>query len=308
MANDPQKIRFAPHGGIYMAPAPDGTANGTKLPDTVGDGVTAPAGYKAFGYVTEDGVTITPAIQTNPVTVWQSAVPVLYNVQSASFQVAATLQEVNQLTTELFFGAKWVAVEDDQGQPTDNYRLDLSSSPDLTEISLVVDWSQGSILYRSVIPRAMVSDRGAIQLQRTNNNQFQLTIDALDYNGSLGYVLTNDNILGASGASVPPQTFSADVTVPNSATNNGTTAAWNVKVETHNQSAPVTVSLLSADASTWSAVGSPLQADGSLTVTVPVGQESAEIRINHAGLDLCYTAGDNSAVATVKTSCTVATG
>ncbi|MBD0739839.1 hypothetical protein BGM09_10420 [Streptomyces sp. CBMA29] len=268
--------------------------------------MTAPAGYKSFGYVTEDGVTITPAIQTNPVTVWQSAVPVLYNVQSASFQVAATLQEVNQLTTELFFGAKWVAVEDDQGQPTDNYRLDLSSTPDLTEISLVVDWSQNGILYRSVIPRAMISDRGAIQLQRTNNQQYQLTIDALDYNGSLGYVLTNDDILGAGGAQTPPQNFSVDVTVPNSTTNDGTTASWGVKVQTHNQAGPVTVSLLRADNSAWDAMGSPLQADGSLTVTVPSGSENAEIKVNHAGVDLCFAVGDNTAVATVKTSCTVA--
>ncbi|MCZ4119035.1 phage tail tube protein [Streptomyces sp. H39-S7] len=306
MANDPQKIRFAPHGGLYMAPAPDGSATGTKLPELVGDGVTAPAGYKAFGYVTEDGVTITPAIQTNPVTVWQSAVPVLYNVQSASFQVAATLQEVNQLTTELFFGAKWIAVEDKDGQPTGNYRLDLSSSPDLTEISLVVDWSQGNILYRSVIPRAMVSERGAIQLQRTNNQQYQLTIDALDYNGTLGYVLTNDDILGTNGTPAPVHNFAADVTVPNSTTNDGTAAAWTVKVQTHNQTGPVTVSLLRADNSAWDVVGSPLQADGSVTVTVPVGRESAEVKVNHAGLDLCYQAGDNSAVATVKTSCTVA--
>ncbi|AEW94043.1 hypothetical protein SCATT_16720 [Streptantibioticus cattleyicolor NRRL 8057 = DSM 46488] len=45
MANDSGKIRFAPNGALYVAPAPDGTPNGTVLPTTVGDGgTTGPAG------------------------------------------------------------------------------------------------------------------------------------------------------------------------------------------------------------------------------------------------------------------------
>jgi hypothetical protein len=37
----------------------------------------------------------------------------------------------------------------------------------------------------------MVQDRGAITLVRTAAQEYQLTIEALDSNGSLGYVLTN---------------------------------------------------------------------------------------------------------------------
>ncbi|MFJ2114147.1 hypothetical protein ACIOEX_20045 [Streptomyces sp. NPDC087850] len=193
MANDPQKIRFAPSGAIYMAPAPIvGGTGGTAIPTDLGDGNTAPVGYQAFGYADESGVTITPAIETQPVNAWQSAVPVLYNVQSASFSVKATLIETNRLTTELFFGAEWVEVQKD-GAGTGVFRLDLSSNPDLKEISLVVDWSQKAILYRCVIPRAMVSDRGAIQLSRTELGKYELTIQAMDFSGSLGYVLTNDD-------------------------------------------------------------------------------------------------------------------
>ncbi|MGK5496391.1 hypothetical protein [Streptomyces sp. URMC 125] len=197
MANDANKIRFAPNGAIYMAPAPTAAGSNTQLPTDVGDGgATAPAGYKGLGYVDEAGVTITPSVETSPVNVWQSAVPVLYQVQSAAFQVSATLMEFNQLTTELFFGATWVQQTDpDTGTPTGVYRLDLASTPELSEISLVVDWSHKTVNYRVVIPRAMVSDRGAIQLQRTENGRFELTIDALDHSGSLGYVLTDDEII-----------------------------------------------------------------------------------------------------------------
>ncbi|QUI30682.1 hypothetical protein H9W91_07285 [Streptomyces alfalfae] len=214
MANDAKKIRFAPNGNLFMAPAPGTSGATTVLPTDVGDGKAAPAGYRGMGYVDEGGVTITPSIETQPVNVWQSAVPVLYNVQAAAFQVKATLVEFNQLTTELFFGAKWVAVKDDKNQDTGTYRLDLSSTPELSELSLVVDWAQKGVLYRVVIPRAMVSDRGAITLQRAEAGKFELTIDALDSDGTLGYVLTNDDILGL-GVNPP-------VSVPDTGTDTGT--------------------------------------------------------------------------------------
>ncbi|MFI9202631.1 hypothetical protein [Streptomyces sp. NPDC053048] len=195
MANDAKKVRFAPNGALYVAPAPGGGAGGTTVPTTLGDGTTPPTGYKAFGYTDEGGVTLTPSVETKPVAAWQSAVPILYNVTSAAFSVKASLLETNEVTTELFFGAEWVEVKDGQGAGTGVYRLDLASTPNLKEISLVVDWSQASIRYRCVIPRAMISDRGAIQLNRTESNRYELTMEALDFNGNLGYLLTNDDIL-----------------------------------------------------------------------------------------------------------------
>jgi hypothetical protein len=183
---DTTKIRFAPSGYVYMAPAV-----GVTLPTDVGDGTTPPAGYTTLGYVSDAGVTITPQVNTNPVNVWQSAVPVLYNVDSATFSISATFAETNISTTELFYGANWAPVLDGGGNPTGSYRLDISSSPTLQEISLVVDWSQNGIHNRVVIPRAMIQDRGAITLVRTAAQEYQLTIEALDSNGSLGYVLTN---------------------------------------------------------------------------------------------------------------------
>jgi len=189
MANDPGKIRFAPNGALFVAPAPTGGTGGTVLPEDIGDGgVTAPTGYKSFGYVNESGVTITPQVNTDPVTAWQSAVPVLYNVKDASFSIKATLMETSKITTENFFGAKWVV---DATDPT-LFRLDLSSVPTLTELSLAVDWAHNGKNYRVVIPRAMVSDRGAITLQRTAAQEYELTFEAMDFSGSLGYVLTDD--------------------------------------------------------------------------------------------------------------------
>lgn len=195
-SGDATKIRFAPDGMLSIAP----TSQSLVLPTDVGDGVTVPTGFKALGYVTENGVTITPTIQTTPLPAWQSAAPVLYNVDSASFQIQATLLEASKLVTESFWGASWVAVTQDVNgtpTPTGTYRLDLSSVPDLKEFALVVDWKHKTHLNRAVIGRAMVGERGAITLQRTQAQQYQLTFDAMDLNGQLGYLLTNEDMSAA---------------------------------------------------------------------------------------------------------------
>ncbi|MCX4685470.1 hypothetical protein OG401_14300 [Kitasatospora purpeofusca] len=306
MANDAQKIRFAPNGGVFVAPAPNGLPGGTQLPVDVGDGKAVPTGYKALGYVDEGGVTITPSIETDPVNAWQSATPVLYNVKSASMQIKATLLETNQLTSELFWGAPWIPVKDTQGQETGTYRLDLSSTPELQEITLVVDWSQKGVLYRCVIPRAMISDRGAITLQRTEAQKYELTISALDANGSLGYVLTNDSIKGTGGGVTPPAPFASTVTVPGFATNDGTNAAWSARVAATGITSPATIKLLNG-AGTAFQLQTTLNSDGTYDVTIPKPQTTAEIKVTHAGVDYCYTVTDKTQTGSSKT-CTVVSG
>lgn len=187
------KIRFAPDGMVYLAPV----GGSLVLPTEVGDGATAPAGFKALGYVSENGVTLTPTITTTPLPAWQSAAPVLYNVDSAAFQMQATLLEASKLVTETFFGAEWEEVmEDVDGTPTPTgeYKLELSSLPELKEFAIVVDWRHGDHLWRVVMERSMVAERGAITLQRTQSQQFELTIDAMDSAGKLGAVYTTEDM------------------------------------------------------------------------------------------------------------------
>ncbi|MBT2383872.1 hypothetical protein [Streptomyces sp. ISL-11] len=156
-------------------------------------------------------MTITPEISSDPVKVWQAAVPVLYNVKEASFKVKASFVETNLSTTELFYGAKWEKATEKDGnggwkEVPGTWRLNLSSTPQLEEISLVVDWAQADVQYRAVIERAMVADRGAIQLQRQESGKYELTIEALDSSGRLGYVLTTDNL---KESSAPPSKVAA---------------------------------------------------------------------------------------------------
>ncbi|MFE7313810.1 hypothetical protein ACFU7T_11985 [Streptomyces sp. NPDC057555] len=187
---DAKQIRFAPNGGIFVH---FGSLPNSSLPQTVDEDLES-AGFIPLGYTSEDGTEITPKVETEELSVWQASVPVLRYVKSAAFQVKATLMQVNADTSRLFYGAEWkkVSVTDKEGKARDQYRLDIKSNPDLAEASFVVEWSDNAAQYRAVIGRAMVSDRGSISLTRTKNQSYELTLDALDSDGTLGYLLTDD--------------------------------------------------------------------------------------------------------------------
>lgn len=200
MPNDATQIRFAPKGKLSVH---FGALPTAALPKTVDEDL-ASHGFIELGYTSEDGTEITPKIETEELSVWQSSVPVLRYVKSAAFQIKATLMQVNASTTQLFYGAEWVKVTPTKPGARDQYRLDLASNPDLAEISLVVDWSDDAASYRAVVGRAMVSDRGSISLTRTKNQGLEITVDALDSDGSLGYFLTDDSSISPAPPVIPP--------------------------------------------------------------------------------------------------------
>jgi hypothetical protein len=64
-------IRFAPKATIYFAP------KGTDVSGLLGDVMAViPNTFTAMGYTAEDGIELTPSVETNPVNVHQSATQV----------------------------------------------------------------------------------------------------------------------------------------------------------------------------------------------------------------------------------------
>lgn len=189
-------IRFAPKATIRMAP------KGTDVTPYMSD-VMAPLPDEVFvplGYTAEDGIELTPTVETNPVTVHQSATPVKYVVTSASVTLAFTMMQFDENTVPLYFGADFV--EQSNGTLT----LDLASTPDLREQVLIVEWGDftetpnesdptgpatlvSGTKTRLILPRIMLSERNAITLTRTDAQQLGVTVQALDVGGKLGTVL-----------------------------------------------------------------------------------------------------------------------
>jgi hypothetical protein len=178
-AQSANSIRFAPKGNIYMAPI------GTAAPDDVT--TVLPAAWKDLGYADNSGVQLTPSIETQPIEVWQSAVPAKFLVTSAALQIQFVMQQFDKDSVELYFGAAFVETEVDSGV----FKLDLSSAPDMLETSLLVHWEDATTKNRLYIPRATVSTRDALSLVRTDNQKLGVTLDALDSGGIFASILTN---------------------------------------------------------------------------------------------------------------------
>lgn len=133
-------------------------------------------------------------METNPVRAWQSATPVKYVVITAEYSLQFTLQQFDKESVELYFGASFVPAMDGATPPVavpGVFRLDLDSTPELTETALIVEWSDATARNRLIVPRASVSGREGLTLVRNEPTALGVTLNALDQGGILGYLLTN---------------------------------------------------------------------------------------------------------------------
>jgi hypothetical protein len=180
MAFVSQDVRLAPTGTVKYAP------EGTALPTDINDALNA--SFKDVGYITEDGVSLTPSEDWNDIRAWQSVVPVKKALQEATFELQFAMEQVNVPTTELFFNSTWTSVAGGGS------RLDLKSNPPQSIKALILDWEDDETdLYRLVIPRAQLTDREAVQLQRSEATVYGVTVSALEYTGGIFAYLLTDN-------------------------------------------------------------------------------------------------------------------
>lgn len=179
MAFSASNVRTAPSGRVHVAPV------GTAEPDDI----TTPlnAAFGEFGYLTPDGVSITPSVETESINVWQSLAPVLTPITGISFEVSFTIAELNAIGLSAFFnGSDWT---NDGGVG----RLEVESNPGTQERVLVIEWTDNrDDNYRLVIPRAQMTNREALSLTRGDSTNQGITFSALDDDGVVAYLLTDN--------------------------------------------------------------------------------------------------------------------
>lgn len=178
MALESEEVRLAPMGHVSVA------APGTTLPTTL---AALSGSFTEVGYVTEDGVTMTPSVEYNDIRMWQSVPPVKKALESGNFTLEFAMGQTNQTTLSLyFFGAEFV-LSGGLG------RLDMSSAPSVDERVLVVDWTDDEgDNNRLVIPRAIITDREGVQLVRNEATVYGITVEALDDDGLYAYLLSDN--------------------------------------------------------------------------------------------------------------------
>lgn len=179
MAIDSDEVRVAPFGNVYVGPI------GTTLPTTAT--MSLNASLKAVGYVTEDGVELSPNVDLNDIMMWQSTAPVKTVLDTVGFEIKFEMGQVDIVTWELFFFNETFSNNFGQSKMT------ISTSPSSQEKCLVVEWlDDNDDQTRLVIPRASLADRDSITLKRSEAIVTGITFKALDNSGVLAYVYSEN--------------------------------------------------------------------------------------------------------------------
>lgn len=185
MSLDSGQVRLAPFGHVYVAPV------GSTLPTDV---TTAwdPA-WKELGYLDEEGVGITPTTDVEEFFAWQSAVSVKQSITQIGLELKFNMIQVNQDTTALFFfGSDWSV---SGGTAT----LSILSNVNVDERALGVEWTDDAgKINRLLLGRGMVTDREDMTISRKELVAQGVTFKALEANGYLARLLSNDpNLLSS---------------------------------------------------------------------------------------------------------------
>jgi hypothetical protein len=175
------EIRIGASGTLYIAPS------GTAGPANVGAAWT---GFTQLGYATEDGVKLTRSMDTEQVKAWQAISPLRYLITGVSLQAAFSMMQMDKDSLPLWLGGGTITT-----QGGGSFRYDISSVPTVDERVFGVEWLDGSLIYRFVMGRCMVTEGGEATIGRSAAIELPLTISAMTpSSGSvLGYVVTNDS-------------------------------------------------------------------------------------------------------------------
>jgi hypothetical protein len=163
---DATETVIAANGSVSIAPV------GTTLPT---DAETAlDTAFKDLGYISEDGVTFTPSIETDGLPAWQSLAPIRIFLTAYTIEVAFECLQWNADTLPLFFGGGEFT---DAGDGTWTYLL--PKPGELRELTLVIDGQDGDRTYRIVLDRVMLSDAGDLTFLRSDAAKLPVTVTAL---------------------------------------------------------------------------------------------------------------------------------
>lgn len=160
MPVDATQVRVASDGKVLVAPV------GTAAPT---DTTTAwNASFLDLGFASEDGITISPSLDTEDIMGWQSAYPLRRVVTGSGLEISFTCMQANADTLALFYN----------GTVTTG-KLDVPVAPGVQERTLGIEWSDGATKWRLIVPRAVLSDRGEMTLARGEATSMELTFTAL---------------------------------------------------------------------------------------------------------------------------------
>ena len=145
---------------MYVAPV------GTPVPDTIGEALDA--AFVDLGYLSDDGVTIKPSIDSKEITAWQNE-DVVRRTITRTQEITFTAIETNVEVLKLAYASAATV----SGTTT-------SFSPGTADgkRAVVIDCVDGTSFVRHVIAVAQLTDIGDLQYKNGEAVGYQLTLSA----------------------------------------------------------------------------------------------------------------------------------
>lgn len=161
--NDASRIVVAGNGTVYVAgTGATAPTDATTTLSAVTPHAASANSYVELGFVSENGVQVSPSQSATPIMAWQSAFPVRKIIASRGLELDFVLREFNAESIPFAFGGgslteyageKWIYVPPDP--------------EDTDPRTLVVDWADGTRKYRLYVPNGQVTDLAQFTLSRT---------------------------------------------------------------------------------------------------------------------------------------------
>ncbi len=167
MALDADNVRVGLNGTVYIAPV----------------GTTAPADLTAawgtewvdLGYLSDDGVEMNYSTDTTDIKAWQSLSPVRKVLTSVDMTLAFTAIELKAAAVTLYFPSASITTS---GTGPTVSTLSIPAAPAPDERAIGLEWVDGDITNRLIIPRGEVTDRDSITVGRSAAVGLNMTISA----------------------------------------------------------------------------------------------------------------------------------
>lgn len=183
MAIDTSEIRVGASGTVYVAPT------GSTLPTD--ESTALDAAFIELGAINEDGVTLSPSRSIEKIRAWQSAKAVRTVITEDELALSFSLMQFNEITLPLALGGGSIA------DNTGSYTYTPPAAGTVDERAFVIEWVDGNITNRMVVPRGMVTEVSDIELTKGAAIELGLTVEVLGSSPDDFTLYTDDPAFGA---------------------------------------------------------------------------------------------------------------
>jgi len=171
-AKDTAETRVAGTGSVYIAAYSDVSSNLPSAHDS-----TLDTDYIELGYTTEDGVTFTDEPTIERKQAWQAFYPIRILETARMAKAAFALEQWNTKALRTAGGGGAVAAAGTGRKFTPH------AAGTVTEWSLVIDITDGTITDRYVIPKCITTSSLETNLTRTDLAELPVELEALGEDG-----------------------------------------------------------------------------------------------------------------------------